>query len=393
MLKYNNILNRVGANVNDKININSNPYTDSIRNKNMSIYLENVKLKSTINDSIQAFGEAKGLMGKLNEKNGMKDSWRSRILDILIKLIEKIAEFVGSILGFRRKPKDVSVKCVKMIKTAIDKNPKHFKGVLPKDVFETDGWSKLVPQGTPRDRDATNDRDNNRYSKDYNPRPDDAKDKGRNEYPWKTKFDSMKTTPFVEATTILSKILTEQDEDGFLNDSVMRQVQRIWNNVSDSPIKGIIERMTLTQLYFVKCVSIATSNKALLGEMKELDEPVVDLYKEMTRRCKSIEKQVTLVDASGMVSAVSSSRFRPLKKWLNMRRTFLDEVTKSDEYKSGKIHYRVQNELKCIRLNDFYNILSESLLKIKQVYIAYSKTALAYTSLIIRTYNRAEEVK
>ena len=152
--------------------------------------------------------------------------------------------------------------------------------------------------------------------------------------------------------------------------------------------------MTLTQLYFVKCISIATSNKALLGEMKELDDPVDDLYKEMIRRCKSIEKQATLVDASGMVSAVSSSRFRPLKKWLNMRRAFLDEVTKSDEYKSGKIHYRVQNELKCIRiLNDFYNILSESLLKIKQVYIAYSKTALAYTSLIIRAYNRAEEVK
>lgn len=394
MLKYNNILNRVGANVNDKINVISNPYVDNTRNKNMSIYLENVKLKSAINDSIQAFGEAKGLMGKLNEKNGMKDSWRSRILDILISLISKIAEFVGSILGFRRKPKDVSVKCVKMIKAAIDKNPKHFKGVLPKDVFEIDGWSKLVPQGTPKDRDATNDRDNNRYSKDYNPRPEEAKDKGRNEYPWKTKFDTMKTTPFVEATTILSKILTEQDEDGFLNDSVMRQVQRIWNNVEGSPIKGIIQKMTLTQLYFVKCISIATSNKALLGEMKELDDPVDDLYKEMIRRCKSIEKQATLVDASGMVSAVSSSRFRPLKKWLNMRRAFLDEVTKSDEYKSGKIHYRVQNELKCIRiLNDFYNILSESLLKIKQVYIAYSKTALAYTSLIIRTYNRAEEVK
>ena len=228
--------------------------------KDLSIFVENKNLKDAINDAITAVGEEKGIMGKLTVKKGMKDSWRGKLLDFLIKIIDKIVEFIGAILGLRTKPVDISNKCVKMIKNTIDKNPKKFSGFLPPDMLSTDGWSGLIEQGTPKDRDKTNDRDHNRYSKQFNPRPEKDKDKGRSDYPWKTVFDSMFTNNFTEIQAILRNILTNPDKDGFLDDTVMRQIKRIGDNLDMGGFKQLVDNLSLTRMYYNKCYKVAVEN-------------------------------------------------------------------------------------------------------------------------------------
>lgn len=384
------IFSRLGENFDyNKIHKSKNRFNEyMIRKayKDLSIFVENKNLRSAINDTITAVGEAKGIVKKLTVKNGMQESWKGRLLDFLIKVIDKIVEFIGAILGLRTKPEDISARCVKMIKNTIDKNPKKYKGSLPPDIFKNSGWELLLPQGTPSDRDKTNDRDTNRYSKQFNPRPEEAKDKGKSDYPWKTRFDLMYTNNFSEMHGILRNILANPDKDGFLDDTVMRQIKLIGVGLEMQPFKDMLENLSLTQMYYEKCYKVATEDP-MLEFRKNEREPVANLYKEMLRRCKSIEQQGVLTDVQGMVSSTSIRRFKTLKRWVNTRRKFLDNITKSPEYKSDKIHYRVQNEYKCIRiLNDYFNIFSSSLLQIRQLYNSYSKTAMAYTKLMIAVY-------
>lgn len=384
------IFSRLGENFDyNKINKSKNRFNEYLMRKSykdLSIFVENKNLRNAINDTITAVGEAKGIVEKLTVKKGMVDSWKGRLLDFLIKVIDKIVEFVGAILGLRTKPEDISARCVKMIKNAIDKNPKKFNGLLPPDIFKNDGWEALISPGTPSDRNKTNDRDTNRYSKQFNERPEEARDKGASDYPWKTKFDLMYTNNFSEMHAILRNILANPDKDGFLDDTVMRQIKRIGVGLEMQPFKGMLENLSLTQMYYEKCYKVATEDP-MLEFRKDEREPVANLYKEMLRRCKSIEQQGVLTDVQGIVSSTSIRRFKTLKRWVNMRRKFLDNITKSPEYKSDKIHYRVQNEYKCIRiLNDYFNIFSSSLLQVRQLYNSYSKTAIAYTKLMISVY-------
>ena len=396
MLYTDIIFERLGENFNyDKINNNTksnrfNEYLIRKSYKDLSIFTENKNLRDAINDTITAVGEAKGIVKNLTVKNGMQESWRGRILDFLIKVIDKIVEFLGFILGLKTKPEDVSAKCVKMIKDAIDKNPKKFKGSLPPDMFRNEGWEYLIPQGTPSDREQTNDRDSNRYSKQFNERSEEAKDKGASEYPWKTNFDAVYTNNFTEMQAILRNILTNPDKDGFLDDTVMRQIKRIGTGLKLDPIKGMLEDLSLTQMYYTKCYKVAIEDP-VVNENKLKRVPVNNLYSEMLKRCKSIEQQGVLTDAGGMVTSTSIRRFKTLKRWVNMRRKFLDKITKSPEYKSDDIHYRVQNEYKCIRiLNDYFNLFSSSLLQVRQMYNSFSKTAMAYTKLMIEVYESNE---
>lgn len=389
------IFSRLGENFDyNKVSKRKNRFDEYMMRKSykdLSIFVENKNLKDAINDAITAVGEEKGIMGKLTVKKGMKDSWRGKLLDFLIKIIDKIVEFIGAILGLRTKPVDISNKCVKMIKNTIEKNPKKFSGFLPPDMLSTDGWSGLIEQGIPKDRDKTNDRDSNRYSKQFNPRPEKDKDKGKSDYPWKTVFDSMFTNNFTEIQAILRNILTNPDKDGFLDDTVMRQIKRIGDNLDMGGFKQLVDNLSLTQMYYNKCYKVAIENPII--EDNKLERVRVDnLYKEMLKRCKTIEQQGVLTDAGGMVNSTSMRRFKTLKRWVNTRRTFLDNITKSPEYKSGDIHYRVQNEYNCIRiLNDCFNVYSTSLLQIRQLYNTFSKTIMAYTKLMIDVYNSNEE--
>lgn len=373
-------------------------YGYSRANKEMPIFMENLDLKTCINDKVVTACEYSGIMGKLDEKRGMTDSWKNRLFDFILKILDKIVEFLGFITGLRVKPKDISAKCVKMIKDTIDKNPLKIEGILPIDVFSTAGWSTLLEQGTPADRDKTNDRDTNRYSKQFNPRPEEAKDKGKSDYPWKTQFDSAFTNNFAEIFGILRNVMTSSDKDGFLDDTVMRQIKRIGNNSKLMGLDKVIKDMSLTQIYYQRCYKLAMTSPVL--EIYESNDPLNpvysnynNMYKEMLKRCKSIEQQAVLTDAGGMVNSTSVRRFKTLKRWLTMRRTFLDNVTKSPEYKSDKIHYRVQNEYKCIAiLNDFFTFYNRSLLQVRQLYNDFSKTAMSYTQMLIKVYNlRVEE--
>lgn len=373
-------------------------YGYSRANKEMSIFMENLDLKTCINNEVVTACEYSGILGKLDQKRGMTDSWKNRLFDFILKILDKIIEFLGFITGLRVKPKDISAKCVKMIKTAIDKNPLKTQGVLPIDVFSAAGWSTLLEQGTPADRDKTNDRDTNRYSQ-YNPRPESDKDKGKSDYPWKTQFDSAFTNNFSEMLGILRNVMTSSDKDGFLDDTVMRQIKRIGDNSKLMGLDQVIKNMSLAQIYYQRCYKKAVESPAL-DVYKYEDSPLNpiynnynNMYNEMLKRCKSIEQQAVLTDVTGIVNSTSTRRFKALKRWLTMRRTFLDNVTKSPEYKSDKIHYRVQNEYKCIAiLNDFFTFYNKSLLQIRQLYNDFSKTAMAYVQMLIKVYNsRVEE--
>ena len=365
-------------------------YGYSRANKEMSIFMENLDLKACINDKVVTACEYSGIMGKLDEKRGMTDSWKNRLFDFILKILDKIIEFLGFITGLRVKPKDISAKCVKMIKNTIDEHPLKTQGALPIDVFSAAGWSTLLEQGTPADRDKTNDRDTNRYSQ-YNPRPESDKDKGKSDYPWKTQFDSAFTNNFSEMLGILRNVMTSSDKDGFLDDTVMRQIKRIGDNSKLMGLDQVIKNMSLAQIYYQRCYKKAVESPAL-DVYKYEDSPLNpiysnynNMYNEMLKRCKSIEQQAVLTDVTGIVNSTSTRRFKALKRWLTMRRTFLDNVTKSPEYKSDKIHYRVQNEYKCIAiLNDFFTL--------RQLYNDFSKTAMAYAQMLIKVYNsRVEE--
>ena len=373
-------------------------YGYSRANKEMSIFMENLDLKTCINNEVVTACEYSGILGKLDEKRGMTDSWKNRLFDFILKILDKIIEFLGFITGLRVKPKDISAKCVKMIKDAIDKNPLKIEGTLPIDVFSAAGWSTLLEQGTPADRDKTNDRDTNRYSQ-YNPRPESDKDKGKSDYPWKTQFDSAFTNNFSEMLGILRNVMTSSDKDGFLDDTVMRQIKRIGDNSKLMGLDRVIKDMSLAQIYYQRCYKKAVESPAL-DVYKNGNDPFNpiynnydNIYNEMLKRCKSIEQQAVLTDVTGIVNSTSTRRFKALKRWLTMRRTFLDNVTKSPEYKSDKIHYRVQNEYKCIAiLNDFFTFYNKSLFQIRQLYNDFSKTAMAYAQMLIKVYNsRVEE--
>lgn len=373
-------------------------YGYSRANKEMSIFMENLDLKTCINNEVVTACEYSGILGKLDQKRGMTDSWKNRLFDFILKILDKIIEFLGFITGLRVKPKDISAKCVKMIKNTIDEHPLKTQGALPIDVFSAAGWSTLLEQGTPADRDKTNDRDTNRYSQ-YNPRPESDKDKGKSDYPWKTQFDSAFTNNFSEMLGILRNVMTSSDKDGFLDDTVMRQIKRIGDNSKLMGLDQVIKNMSLTQIYYQRCYKKAVESPAL-DVYKYEDSPLNpiynnynNMYNEMLKRCKSIEQQAVLTDVTGIVNSTSTRRFKALKRWLTMRRTFLDNVTKSPEYKSDKIHYRVQNEYKCIAiLNDFFTFYNKSLLQIRQLYNDFSKTAMAYAQMLIKVYNsRVEE--
>lgn len=373
-------------------------YGYSRANKEMSIFMENLDLKACINDKVVTACEYSGILGKLDQKRGMTDSWKNRLFDFILKILDKIIEFLGFITGLRVKPKDISAKCVKMIKNTIDEHPLKTQGALPIDVFSAAGWSTLLEQGTPADRDKTNDRDTNRYSQ-YNPRPESDKDKGKSDYPWKTQFDSAFTNNFSEMLGILRNVMTSSDKDGFLDDTVMRQIKRIGDNSKLMGLDRVIKDMSLAQIYYQRCYKKAVESPAL-DVYKYEDSPLNpiysnynNMYNEMLKRCKSIEQQAVLTDVTGIVNSTSTRRFKALKRWLTMRRTFLDNITKSPEYKSDKIHYRVQNEYKCIAiLNDFFTFYNKSLFQIRQLYNDFSKTAMAYAQMLIKVYNsRVEE--
>lgn len=373
-------------------------YGYSRANKEMSIFMENLDLKTCINNEVVTACEYSGILGKLDQKRGMTDSWKNRLFDFILKILDKIIEFLGFITGLRVKPKDISAKCVKMIKNTIDEHPLKTQGALPIDVFSAAGWSTLLEQGTPADRDKTNDRDTNRYSQ-YNPRPESDKDKGKSDYPWKTQFDSAFTNNFSEMLGILRNVMTSSDKDGFLDDTVMRQIKRIGDNSKLMGLDQVIKNMSLAQIYYQRCYKKAVESPAL-DVYKYEDSPLNpiysnynNMYNEMLKRCKSIEQQAVLTDVTGIVNSTSTRRFKALKRWLTMRRTFLDNVTKSPEYKSDKIHYRVQNEYKCIAiLNDFFTFYNKSLFQIRQLYNDFSKTAMAYAQMLIKVYNsRVEE--
>ena len=83
------IFSRLGENFDyNKIHKSKNRFNEyMIRKayKDLSIFVENKNLRSAINDTITAVGEAKGIVKKLTVKNGMQESWKGRLLDFLIK--------------------------------------------------------------------------------------------------------------------------------------------------------------------------------------------------------------------------------------------------------------------------------------------------------------------
>ena len=66
--------------------------------------MDTKKIEAAVAQIIEAVGEAKGIVKNLTVKNGMQESWRGRILDFLIKVIDKIVEFIGFILGLKFSP-------------------------------------------------------------------------------------------------------------------------------------------------------------------------------------------------------------------------------------------------------------------------------------------------